>query len=134
GLPMMDLEAAPASRSPGGINEDSFTIDFGAEELTKDDDAIDAATPMLSRHSMMIAQESVHSLRARVESDPANWYLRRDLAEAMLEAGDRAGGIKELESAMSGAERAGNLELASALAEEIARLEPETVRHQQKRV
>ena len=35
---------------------------------------------------------------------------------------------------MSGAERAGNLELASALAEEIARLEPEAVRHQQKRV
>jgi tetratricopeptide (TPR) repeat protein len=52
----------------------------------------------------------------------------------MLEAGDRAGGIKELEAAMSGAERAGNLDLASALAEEIARLEPEAVRHQQKRV
>jgi tetratricopeptide (TPR) repeat protein len=134
GLPMMDLESAPAPRHASPINEDSFTIDFGAEELTKDDDAIDAATPLLSRHSMMIAQESVDSLRARVEADPANWYLRRDLAEAMLEAGDRAGGIKELESAMTGAERAGNLELASALAEEIARLEPEAVRHQQKRV
>jgi len=133
GLPMMDLETSPA-RTSGPINEDSFTIDFGAEDLTKDDDAIEAATPLLSRHSMFLAQESVDSIKARVDSDPANWYLRRELAEAMLEAGDRAGGIKELEAAMSGAERAGNLDLASALAEEIARLEPEAVRHQQKRV
>ena len=88
---------------------------------------IEAATPLLSPSSPMLAraQESVDSLKARAESDPANWYLRRELAEAMLEAGDRAGGIKELEAAMSGAERAGNLDLASALAEEIARLEPE---------
>ena len=134
GLPMMDLESSPAPRAPDPINEDSFTIDFGADELTKDDDAIEAGTPLLSRHSMLIAQESVDSLKARAESDSANWYLRRELAEAMLEAGDRAGGIKELEAAMSGAERAGNLDLASALAEEIARLEPEAVRHQQKRV
>jgi tetratricopeptide (TPR) repeat protein len=35
---------------------------------------------------------------------------------------------------MAGAERAGDLELASALAEEIARLEPELVKHHQKRV
>ena len=43
----------------------------------------------------------------------------------MLEAGDRDGGIRELENAMSGAEHAGDLDLASSLAEEIARLEPE---------
>ncbi len=134
GLPMMDLETSPTLVTSGPINEDSFTIDFGADDLTKDDDAIEAATPLLSRHSTFLAQESVESIRARVDSDPANWYLRRELAEAMLEAGDRAGGIKELEAAMSGAERAGNLDLASALAEEIARLEPEAVRHQQKRV
>jgi len=42
--------------------------------------------------------------------------------------------FRELESAMSGAERAGDLELASALAEEISRLEPEVIKHQQKRV
>ena len=52
----------------------------------------------------------------------------------MLEAGDRDGGIRELETAMAGAERAGNLDLASSLAEEIARLEPEVVKHHQKRV
>ena len=43
----------------------------------------------------------------------------------MLDAGHRDGGIRELEAAMTGAERSGDLELASSLAEEIARLEPE---------
>ncbi len=52
----------------------------------------------------------------------------------MLDAGDRDGGIRELETAMSGAEQGANLDLASALAEEIARIEPDVVRHHQKRV
>jgi tetratricopeptide (TPR) repeat protein len=60
--------------------------------------------------------------------------LRRELAEAMLESGDREGGVRELEAAMMGAERANELDLASSLAEEIARLAPETVRFHQKRV
>jgi tetratricopeptide (TPR) repeat protein len=82
----------------------------------------------------MIAAQSVEILKAAVEGEPEDWGMRRELAEAMLEAGDRAGGIRELESAMAGAERSGNLDLASSLAEEIARLEPEVVRHHQKRV
>jgi len=52
----------------------------------------------------------------------------------MLDAGHRDAGISELEAAMSGAERSGDLELASAVAEEISRLEPEVIKHQQKRV
>jgi tetratricopeptide (TPR) repeat protein len=76
----------------------------------------------------------VEILQASVEGEPENWSLRRELAEAMLEAGDREGGIRELESAMAGAERTGDLDLASSLAEEIARIEPEAVRHHQKRV
>src|SRR5204863_184077 len=68
------------------------------------------------------------------EADPDNWSLRRELAEKMLESGDREGGVRELEAAMMGAERANELDLASSLAEEIARLAPETVRFHQKRV
>src|SRR5690242_1281064 len=52
----------------------------------------------------------------------------------MLESGDRDGGVRELEAAMMGAERANELDLASSLAEEIARLAPEMVRFHQKRV
>jgi tetratricopeptide (TPR) repeat protein len=87
----------------------------------------------LRRHTIS-AERSVSVLQSSVEDDPENWPLRRELAEAMLESGDREGGVKELEAAMMGAERANELDLASSLAEEIARLAPDTVRIHQKRV
>src|SRR5438105_738636 len=90
--------------------------------------------PASLRPSTIYAERSVEALHASVEADPDNWTLRRELAEAMLESGDREGGVRELEAAMMGAERANELDLASSLAEEIARLAPETVRFHQKRV
>ncbi|MEP6493821.1 MAG: tetratricopeptide repeat protein [bacterium] len=99
-----------------------------------DDEPFVMPTPSVSRRSTMVAAHSVELLKASVDGDPENWGLRRQMAEAMLEAGDRDGGIRELESAMAGADRAGDLGLASSLAEEVARIEPEIVRHHQKRV
>jgi tetratricopeptide (TPR) repeat protein len=90
--------------------------------------------PASLRQKTISAERSVETLHASVEADPENWSLRRELAEKMLESGDREGGIRELEGAMMGAERANELDLASSLAEEIARLAPETVRFHQKRV
>ena len=90
--------------------------------------------PASMRQKTLSAERSVETLQASVDEDPENWTLRRELAEKMLESGDREGGIRELEAAMMGAERANELDLASSLAEEIARLAPETVRFHQKRV
>lgn len=90
--------------------------------------------PASLRPKTISAEHSVETLHASVEADPDNWSLRRELAEKMLESGDREGGIRELEAAMMGAERANELDLASSLAEEIARLAPDTVRFHQKRV
>ena len=104
------------------------------EELEEDDEPIVLPTPSVARRATVEAAHSVEVLRERVEESPSDWRLRRDLAEAMLEAGERNDGIRELESAMSGAERSGDLELAASLAEEIARLEPDVVKHHQKRV
>jgi tetratricopeptide (TPR) repeat protein len=143
----------------GSINEDpsllrSDAIGFDALETTESASAFDDATPMIEldpslgvenlppipqgpaslRPSTIYAERSVEALHASVEADPENWTLRRELAEAMLESGDREGGVRELEAAMMGAERANELDLASSLAEEIARLAPETVRFHQKRV
>ena len=84
--------------------------------------------PPSLRQSTLSAERSVETLHTSVEADPDNWSLRRELAEKMLESGDREGGVRELEAAMMGAERANELDLASSLAEEIARLAPETVR------
>jgi tetratricopeptide (TPR) repeat protein len=164
GLPLMDLDVPapppPAPRSPTPTLEElsatgefelidepateplparsagvSTPIDLNAESLMLDDgETITVPTPSVARRSTMVAVHSMEILRASVEGDPDNWALRRELAEAMLDAGERSAGIRELESAMAGADRSGDLDLASALAEEVARLEPEQVRHHQKRV
>jgi tetratricopeptide (TPR) repeat protein len=86
------------------------------------------------RKSTVFAAKAVNILQAAVAGAPEDWSLRRELAEAMLEAGDRSGGLHELEVAMNGAENSDDLELAMALAEELGKLEPLTVKHHQKRV
>jgi tetratricopeptide (TPR) repeat protein len=129
-----DLELIDLVEEPD-VEDEPLLIDLNAESLTIDDEEpVVVPTPSIARRSTMVALQSVEILQASVEGEPENWSLRRELAEAMLEAGDRDGGIKELETAMSGAEHAGDLDLASSLAEEIARIEPEAVRHHQKRV
>jgi len=154
GLPLMDLDfrdvpndssssgAPPASRA-----DESAASTVNDLDLLDLDDAAAAGTlrraatpaesprqPSVARRSTLVAMHAVEALKASVEEAPENITLRRDLAEAMLEAGDRAHGIQELETAMLTAERAADLTLAASLAEELARLEPEAVKHHQKRV
>jgi tetratricopeptide (TPR) repeat protein len=87
-----------------------------------------------ARKSTLFAAKAMNILQAAVAGAPEDWSLRRELAEAMLEAGDREGGLHELEVAMSGAENSDDLELAMDLAEELGKLEPLIVKHHQKRV
>src|SRR5205823_953353 len=49
-------------------------------------------------------------------------------------AGNREGGLRELEAAMLGYERAGDLTAATSVADEIVRIDPSSVKHHQKRV
>jgi tetratricopeptide (TPR) repeat protein len=90
--------------------------------------------PAMARPSTLIAEKSVEMLQAVVEGDPEDWASRRELAEAMLEAGNREGGVRELEVAMSGYERSGDLATAMSVADEIVRVDPSSVKHHQKRV
>ncbi len=76
----------------------------------------------------------VERLRDAVADDPGNWQLHRQLGEAMLEDGDREGGIDELEIAMVGFESTSDHASARAVADEILHLDPNSVRHHQKRV
>ena len=86
------------------------------------------------RQSTLMAEQSVELLKALSEADPDDNVLRRRLAETMLESGDRDGGLRELETAMVGFERANDLVAAAKVADEIVLLNPESVRHLQKRV
>jgi len=123
-------ETTPSGSTAPVIDEDRV----GQSYAFDDDELIISSTPSIAHPSTTVAAHSVELLKASVDQAPDDWSLRRALAEAMLEAGDRDGGLRELETTMSGAERAGDLDLASALAEEIARIEPDAVRHHQKRV
>jgi len=118
--------------------DDTFVLgdesDAGDESDGIDANGATPTPPAARRSSTMMAEHSVELLQALVDAEPDDHAKRRQLAEAMLESGDREGGMRELEAAMIGFERADDLEAASSLADEIVRLNPESVRHHQKRV
>jgi tetratricopeptide (TPR) repeat protein len=124
------VDATPSSSTTPVLDDDRLSQSYAFD----DEELVITSTPSVAHPSTTVAAHSVELLRASVDESPEDWGLRRSLAEAMLEAGDREGGIQELETAMAGAERRGELDLASSLAEEIARIEPEAIRHHQKRV
>jgi tetratricopeptide (TPR) repeat protein len=123
-----------STNGAGDMDGNSSLLDLDSGALGGEDLSPIPQGPASLRRKTISAERSVETLQASVEADPENWSLHRELAEKMLESGDREGGIRELENAMMGAERANELDLASSLAEEIARLSPETVRFHQKRV
>ena len=86
------------------------------------------------RKSTSILARSVDGLRLRVEADPEDWALRRSLGEALLEDGQRDEGIAELDLAMVGFEKLEDLAGARSVADEIVRVNSNSVRHHQKRV
>jgi tetratricopeptide (TPR) repeat protein len=157
-IPLMDLSLPTPGEAMASISgapaAGSATIDF----LELDDDAMpergnanrvdpsveqpvdrDLITTMPTpvaapRNSTLMAERSVELLQALVDEEPEDHFKRRQLGEAMLESGDREGGLRELERAMVGFERADELDAAASIADEIVRLNPESVRHHQKRV
>ena len=78
--------------------------------------------------------DPLDALRSRVNADSGNPQLRRQLAESLFERGARDEGLAELEMAMIGFEKQNGLESAASVADEIIRLNPNSVRHHQKRV
>jgi tetratricopeptide (TPR) repeat protein len=78
--------------------------------------------------------DSVEALTALVTQHEGDASLRRRLGEALLERGERERGLQELEMAMIGYERASDYDHARSVADEIIRLDPNSVRHHQKRV
>ncbi|HEY7567926.1 MAG TPA: tetratricopeptide repeat protein [Gemmatimonadaceae bacterium] len=93
--------------------------------------------PRVERRTPPRALEAIatlDTLRAQILESPNDPRLRRRLAEALLEMGEREQGLRELDAAMLGVEREGDLETARDIAKEILLLVPESVRHHQKSV
>ena len=156
-LPMLDLGApAEQPRDGGGAGDEAFlammappgatmppsaaiepaTLDFLAhvEPAAPAAEAAPARAPAAPVPAQPPAMATVEQLRTMVQSAQDDWSLRRRYAEALLEHGEREGGMHELEMAMVGFERADDLESARSVADEITRINPSSVRHHQKRV
>jgi tetratricopeptide (TPR) repeat protein len=145
GADMVSAVPEPVAELPLIEEEIQFDISEPAKpaepvaEMPPIDSRLDfsAVTPprlSIARPSTLIATKSVEMLQAVVEGDPEDWASHRELAEAMLEAGNREGGLRELEAAMLGYERGGDLAAATSVADEIVRIDPSSVKHHQKRV
>ena len=152
-LPMIDVGApAPAAEAAPAVADDLGFIDLDAAPVEAaaapevdaptdfgdvDVDIVEAPTPPVRRTTSMaipMLASSIEDLREQVAREPENWNLRRQLAETMLDEGQRDEGLAMLEETMSGFERAGQIHDARSIADEIVRLNPLSVRHHQKRV
>ena len=151
-LPMLDVdepvvaaEAPTSAEDLGFINLDEApaetetapSVDQPTDFGDVDVEIVEAPPPAVRRTTSMAIPTlaaNVDDLRDQVARDPENWTLRRQLAEAMLDDGQRDEGLAMLEEAMAGFERASHLHEARSIADEIVRLNPASVRHHQKRV
>ena len=80
------------------------------------------------------AGPTIPELQKRLAGNAQDWEAHRLLGEALIADGERDRGIGELDAALEGLEQGDDLDGAYALAEEVLRLEPNSVRHHQKRV
>ena len=139
------VEAAPASLP--GLD----TLDLGDamadEGYVEDTDAslvVSAVNPVtvtpsvpiaaVAEAAATVASSRRDSLRAAVARLPKNWLLRRRLAEALFEAGERDAALHELETAQQGLVTDGEYGAASDIADELVQVSPDRVVYHQKRV
>jgi len=127
-----DLSPAPASGSDEVVPELATHADAARADRQAPDagEVTSPAEPAVAD----FAELSTSDLRAVVELNPDDWETRRRLGEALLEEGDRGGGLAELERAMQTIERVGDLRGATAIVNELIRVEPHSVVYHQKRV
>ncbi len=89
---------------------------------------------MFSNIEQTPAAPGIEELESQVADNPDDPEAHQALGEALIEQGDRARGIEELDLAAAGYENGGNLAHARHLVDEVLRLDPNSVRHRQKAV
>ena len=92
--------------------------------------------PMASvaAEATLVATSRRDALRAAVAKLPQDWLLRRRLAEALFEAGERDAGLAELDAALQGLVGQGDLHAGADIADTLVQVAPERVTFHQKRV
>ena len=131
--PTIDFLELDDAAMPERGNED--VIDPAIEQPVDESQFVSTPTPAAApRPATIEAEHTVEMLRALVDEQPEDHFKRQQLGEAMLASGHRDDGLRELETAMIGFERGDELDAAASVADEIVRVDPESVRHHQKRV
>jgi len=131
--PSIDFLELQESAMPERGNENR--VDPALEQPVDESQFVTTPTPAPAPRSATIqAERSVELLRGLVDEEPSDYFKRRQLGEALLESGHRDDGLRELEAAMIGFERGDELDAAASVADEIVRVDPESIRHHQKRV
>ena len=80
------------------------------------------------------SEKTVEAFEAQLADNPDDGSLHRELAELLLEQGERERGLREFDEALAAFERAEAWERARGVVDEILHLDPNSVDHHQKRV
>jgi tetratricopeptide (TPR) repeat protein len=88
----------------------------------------------VAAEATIVASSRRDALRAAVSRLPHNWMLRRRLAEALLESGEREEALTELETARQGFIDNGDLATAADIGDEMVHVSPERIAYHQRRV
>ena len=151
-LPTIDVEGANDGLTTDGLTTEGLTSD----ELTMEDELaieeipveemddldaslaeMDAETPAATEGLPLIETDSsvdLMELENQVLDDPENPDLHRLLAEHLLDQDDLMRGIEELDLALMSYERLENWPAAAEVAERLVDVDPDGIRHHQKRV
>ncbi|GAB1341123.1 tetratricopeptide repeat protein [Gemmatimonas sp.] len=147
-----DVDEEDTGRSTAGTEQADANLDEGravaeadgAREATDEDDATPSSRPVgvtpslpiaaVAEAAANVASSRRDSLRAAVARLPKNWLLRRRLAEALFEAGERDAALHELETAQHGLVHDGEFAAACDIADELVHVSPDRVAYHQKRV
>ena len=143
-LPMLDVEsdgtdvpayAPPLVEEEPADAEEEPELEVAAAAPASAAAPPPVATPEAEEDSSILTPETrAEALRMRLARASSDWGLHREYGEALLEIGERDSGLEELEAALIGFERDNDLDNARSVAEEIIRVNPNSVRHHQKRV
>lgn len=133
---LAEPEPAPAQEPEPSLAAASTDapVDAPVGDLPTDEIAAFMADEPPRRRTSVSLARNVVSLRARLDREPENWDLMRTYGEALLDDGEREAGLAALEAAMAGYEKGDDLISARSVADEIVRLVPTSIKHQQKRV
>src|SRR3989442_269179 len=130
--PLVIDDAHERVRGSAGGGRRSGAIDLNLDGGVNQGD--ERGSLVFTDMDMTPAKPTIEQLEARLADDPDDPEPHQALGDALIETGERARGIEELDLATTGFETRGNLARAQDLVDEILRLDPNSVRHRQKQV